>query len=60
MRDQFFSFMQSLAEEARARNNLVLCASIPKSDIEMSPEDVQDYASLKKLLDRVGKAVLML
>ena len=59
MRDQFYSYLQSLAEEARARSNLVLCVSIPKSDVEMSPEDERDYTSLKKLLDRLGKPVIM-
>lgn len=60
MRDQFFVFMQSLCEEARAHNNVVVCASIPASeDLEMSPEDVRDFQSLKKLLDRLGKAIMM-
>ncbi|QDT36019.1 hypothetical protein Pan189_03740 [Stratiformator vulcanicus] len=60
MRDQFFVFLQSLCEEARAHNNVVVCVSIPASeDLEMSPEDVRDYQSLKKLLDRLGKAIMM-
>ena len=59
MRDQFFNFMQNLSEEARARKNLVLCVSIPASDLEMNPDDVRDHAALKKLLDRVGKPIMM-
>lgn len=60
MRDQFFVFLQSLCEEARAHNNVVVCVSIPASeDLEMSPEDVRDFQSLKKLLDRLGKAIMM-
>ena len=60
LRDQFFAFLQSLCEEARAHNNVVVCVSIPASeDLEMSPEDVRDFQSLKKLLDRLGKAIMM-
>jgi hypothetical protein len=60
MRDQFFAFLQSLCEEARAHKNVVVCVSIPASeDLEMSPEDVRDFQSLKKMLDRLGKAIMM-
>jgi hypothetical protein len=60
LRDQFFAFLQSLCEEARAHKNVVVCVSIPASeDLEMSPEDVRDFQSLKKLLDRLGKAIMM-
>ena len=60
LRDQFFVFLQSLCEEARAHNNVVVCVSIPASeDLEMSPEDVRDFQSLKKMLDRLGKAIMM-
>ena len=57
--DQFYNFLQNLSEEARGRNNLVLCVSIPASELEMTPEDHRDYESIKKLLDRLGKAVIM-
>ncbi|MEW6726648.1 MAG: DUF499 domain-containing protein [Bacillota bacterium] len=56
---QFYSFLHSLSEEARARDNLVLAVSIPASELEMNPEDQRDYESLKKLLDRLGKALFM-
>lgn len=59
MRDQFFNFLQNLFEEARARNNLALCVSIPRSDLEMNPDDQRDHDSIKKLCDRLGKAILM-
>ena len=59
MRDQFFNFLQNLCEEIRARNNAVLCVSIPRSDLEMNPDDTRDHDSIKKLCDRVGKAILM-
>lgn len=59
LRDQFFNFLQNLCEEARARNNLVMCISIPRSDLEMNPDDQRDHDSIKKLCDRTGKAILM-
>ena len=59
MRDQFFNFLQNMFEEARARTNLVLCVSIPRSDLEMNPDDQRDHDSIKKLCDRTGKAILM-
>jgi hypothetical protein len=59
LRDQFFNFLQNLSEEARARNNMALCVSIPASELEMNPDDQRDHDSLKKLLDRLGKAIMM-
>ena len=59
MRDQFYNFLQNLCEEARARNNLAMCVSIPRSDLEMNPDDQRDHDSIKKLCDRTGKAILM-
>src|SRR5439155_13901741 len=56
---QFYNFIQSLCEEVRARNNVVLAVSIPASALEMNAEDQEDYEKLKKLLDRLGKAILM-
>lgn len=59
MRDAFFNFLQNLCEEARVRTNVVLCVSIPRSDLEMNPDDQRDHDAIKKLCDRVGKAILM-
>jgi hypothetical protein len=59
MAAQLYSFLQNLSEEARGRDNMVLAVSIPASELEMSAEDFSDYDRLKKLLDRVGKAVMM-
>jgi hypothetical protein len=56
---QLYSFIQNLAEEARARDDVVLVVSIPASELEMTAEDQSDYERFKKLLDRVGKAVVM-
>src|SRR5439155_9358560 len=56
---QLYSFVQNLAEEARASDHVVLVVSIPASELEMTAEDQSDYERFKKLLDRVGKAVVM-
>ncbi|MBN1482772.1 DUF499 domain-containing protein [candidate division KSB1 bacterium] len=56
---QLYNFIQNLSEEARGRDNMVLVASIPASELEMTVEDRADYERFKKLLDRVGKAVIM-
>lgn len=56
---QLYSFVQNLAEEARGRDGVVLVVSIPASELEMTAEDQSDYERFKKLLDRVGKAVVM-
>jgi hypothetical protein len=59
MAAQLYSFLHNLSEEARGRDNMVLAVSIPASELEMSAEDQSDYERVKKLLDRVGKAVIM-
>jgi hypothetical protein len=56
---QFHSFLQNLSEEARSRKDVVLCVSIPASELEMTPDDQRDHDSIKKLLDRLGKAIIM-
>lgn len=59
MASQLYSFVHNLSEEARGRDNMVLAVSIPASELEMSADDQSDYERFKKLLDRVGKAVIM-
>jgi len=56
---QLYNFLQNLSEEARAQQRLVLVVSIPASQMEMSADDQADYDRFKKLLDRLGKAVVM-
>lgn len=59
-RDELYNFLHILSEEARARRDMVLCVSIPKSvELEMNPEDQRDHEAFKKILDRLGKAVTM-
>lgn len=56
---QLYNFLQNLSEEARGQERVVLCVSIPASELEMSAEDHADYDRFKKLLDRLGKPVIM-
>ena len=56
---QLYSFLHNLSEVSRSRDNVVLAVSIPASELEMTAEDQSDYERLKKLLDRLGKAVIM-
>ena len=56
---QLYNFLQNLSEVARARDNVVLAVSIPASELEMTAEDQSDFERFKKLLDRLGKAVIM-
>ena len=56
---QLYDFLQSLSETARGESNVVLVASIPASEYEIMQENQSDYSRFKKLLDRVGKAVVM-
>ena len=59
MATQFYNFLHNLSEEARGQDRVVLAVSIPASELEMTPEDFSDYKRFEKLLDRVGKAVVM-
>lgn len=59
MATQFYNFLHNLSEEVRGQDRVVLAVSIPASELEMTPEDFSDYKRFEKLLDRVGKAVVM-
>ena len=56
---QLYHFLHSLSETARGESNVVLAVSIPASELEMTAEDQADYTRFKKMLDRLGKAVVM-
>ncbi|MBE2180625.1 MAG: ATP-binding protein [Chthoniobacterales bacterium] len=56
---QFYNFLQNLTEAVRAKSSAVLAVSIPASELEMNAEDQQDYDRITKLLDRLGKALMM-
>jgi len=56
---QLYEFLHNLSETARGQRNCVLVVSIPASEMEMTAEDQSDYDRLKKMLDRLGKPVVM-
>ncbi|MBI4814845.1 MAG: ATP-binding protein [Deltaproteobacteria bacterium] len=56
---QLYTFLHNLSEVARARNNLVLTVSIPASELEMNAEDHADFERMNKMLDRLGKPMVM-
>lgn len=56
---QLYNFLQNLSEVVRGQDNVVLAVSIPASELEMSAEDQSDYERFKKVLDRLGKAIVM-
>ena len=57
--EQFYNFLQNLTETVRGKERCVLAVSIPASEMEMNEKDVQDYNRITKLLDRLGKAMVM-
>jgi len=60
MADGVYYFLQNLSETARGRNNVVLVASLPASvTSEMTQDDEADFQRYKKVLDRLGKAVIL-
>lgn len=56
---QLYNFVHNLSEVARGEDHVVLAVSIPASEMEMTAEDQSDYERFKKVLDRVGKAMVM-
>lgn len=57
--DRLYNFLDCLAETARGEKNMVVVASIPASELEYTSEDIADEARFKKMLDRLGKAIMM-
>lgn len=56
---QLYHFLHNLSEVARGLDGVVLAVSIPASELEMTTEDQSDYERFKKMLDRLGKAMVM-
>src|SRR3989304_2749163 len=54
-----YNFIQALSETAGDKENVVLVVSIPASEIEYTSEDEADEQRFKKMLDRLGKPVMM-
>lgn len=57
--DQLYNFIQNLSMVASGLSNVVVAISIPTSQIEMTSEDEADFSRFKKVLDRVGKPVIL-
>lgn len=57
--DQLYNFIQNLSMVASGLSNIVVAISIPTSQIEMTSEDEADFSRFKKVLDRVGKPVIL-
>lgn len=57
--NSLYNFIQALSETARGQNNVVLVVSIPASELEYTSEDQADEQRFKKMLDRLGKAIMM-
>jgi hypothetical protein len=56
---QLYTFIHNLSEKARGNEKMALVISIPASELEMSAEDHSDFKRFKKLLDRLGKPIMM-
>jgi hypothetical protein len=56
---ELYTFLHNLSETTRGESGVVLVVSIPASELEMSSDDLADYTRLKKLLDRLGKPILI-
>jgi len=54
-----YNFLQSLSEQAHGSDRVVLLVSIPASEMPYSSDDEADEQWFKKMLDRVGKPVMM-
>ncbi|HBT76904.1 MAG TPA: AAA family ATPase [Planctomycetaceae bacterium] len=59
VRGQFDNFLHNISEFARSRSNLVLAISVPASQLEMNSEEQIEFERIKKILDRLGKPVVM-
>jgi hypothetical protein len=57
--DRLYNFLDCLAETARGEKNVVIVASIPKSEMSYTAADAADEARFKNMLDRLGKAIIM-
>jgi len=54
-----YNFIQALSEQARGSDKVVLLVSIPASEMPYSSDDEADEQWFKKMLDRVGKPIMM-
>ncbi|TVQ49404.1 MAG: ATP-binding protein [Gloeocapsa sp. DLM2.Bin57] len=54
-----YNFLQSLSETVRSLDNVVLVISTPASELEYTPEDAEDEQRFQKMLNRVGKSIML-
>ena len=59
IKGQFNNFLHNISEFSRSRNNIVLAISVPASQLEMNSEEQIEFERIKKILDRLGKPVIM-
>jgi hypothetical protein len=57
--DRLYNFLDCLAETARGEKNVAVVVSIPASEMDYTAQDVADEMRFKKMLDRLGKAIIM-
>lgn len=57
--NSLYNFIQALSETARGLDNVVLVVSISASEMEYTSADEGDEQRFKKMLDRVGKPIMM-
>lgn len=57
--DRLYNFLDCLAETARGQTNVAVVVSVPASELEYTSDDEADEARFKKMLDRLGRAILM-
>lgn len=57
--DRLYNFLDCLAETARGEKNVAVVVSIPASELEYTADDIADETRFKKMLDRLGKAIMM-
>lgn len=56
---QLYNFLFNLSNEVASRNNVVLAVSVPRSEGEVTADDMADYQRIVHMLERVSKAVTM-
>lgn len=57
--DQFYNFLQVFTEQIRAMPHVVLAVSLPSMLVEMGEEDQRAFERYSKMLERVGRPILM-
>jgi predicted AAA+ superfamily ATPase len=57
--NKLYNFLDCFAEVARGEKNVVIVVSIPASELEYTTEDHADESRFQKMLDRLGKAIVM-